>query len=154
LVDEIDFLDLSKHRWHLNNGYAARRVTIERNQRGVVYMHRQLLGPQKGFEVDHANGNKLDNRRHNLRIVPSFKNSANFSKKPSVHGFVGVSRFADRKKCWEARYSVRNKRIHIGFFSTAEEAARAYDAAVRKVRGSFARVNFPTTGELSIVKRV
>lgn len=154
LVDEADFEELSQHRWHFAHGYAARRTTIERNRRVVIYMHRQLLNPQKGFEVDHANGDRLDNRRHNLRVVSSAKNSANFSKRPSRHGFVGVSYYPDRKRCWEAKYSLRGKRILVGFFFTAEEAAHAYDDAVRRARKGFARVNFPKTGELSIIRKV
>jgi hypothetical protein len=141
-------------RWHLNNAYAARKIRIGKNQRTVQYMHRFLMNPRPGFEVDHANGDCLDNRRHNLRVVPHYKNSGNFTKTAGRHGFVGVSFYKNRQSvnCWRAKYDRQGKTIHVGFFPTVEAAARAYDNAIRAARPGFARLNFPKVGEKGIFK--
>lgn len=106
-------------------------------------LHRLIMGAGPGEEVDHINGNPLDNRRSNLRMATSAQNKWNtrrFSNNTS--GYRGVSFRKDRGK-FRAYINLDNKQRSLGMFHTAEEAARAYDAAAKELFGEFARLNFP-----------
>lgn len=124
-------------RWHRHGkGYAAARIAGNH-----MTMHRWILGAQLGVEVDHKNGDKLDNRKGNLRPANASQNRANSKLyKSSTSGFKGVS-FDKKKKKWRAYLVIGKKQKWLGHFSTAEEAARAYDAAAREHFGEFARSN-------------
>ena len=141
IVDEEDLLLVSRFRWYrlqnLHTAYACSRCS-----RRIMYMHRLIVGASPGEEVDHVNRDGLDNRRANLRIVDHSTNMQN-QRLPSKNtsGFRGVSRFSKGLR-WRAAIGKRNK-IYLGCFRTAEEAARAYDAAARKLYGDAAAVNFP-----------
>jgi HNH endonuclease/AP2 domain len=88
--------------------------------------------------IDHENGDRDDNRISNLREANVNQNVHN-SKKPinNTSGFKGVSLAYGR---WQARIAVGRKRISLGCFSTASEAALAYEKAAQKYHGEFARV--------------
>lgn len=96
--------DLGERRWHLTGvGYAAR--TGPRPERRMVYMHREVLGldPDDPRVVDHINGEKLDNRRSNLRAVSPLVNSLNrHGGQGSTSRFRGVCRNKQRKN-WRAQ---------------------------------------------------
>lgn len=108
-------------------------------------MHRQILGlahndPRNG---DHKNGDKLDNRRSNLRIASSVENRQNVGiRKNNRSGYKGVSwsRVANK---WHAYITVNWKKVHLGSFDNIIEAARAYDASALYHFGEFACLNFP-----------
>lgn len=119
-----------------------------------IKMHRvimeRVLGRQlKQYEnVDHINGNGLDNRRVNLRIANQSENSANSRKQPTFRGnpthsqYKGVSRRSDNGR-WIATIKVNRKQIHLGYYDSEESAAKAYDRAAREHFGEFAKTNFP-----------
>ena len=95
-----------------------------------------------GSEVDHINRDKLDNRRSNLRLVTHTQNCVNASLRvTNTSGFKGVNFY--RGKYWRAYIRVNYRHISLGFFPTAEAAARAYDEAAREHFGEFAFLNFP-----------
>lgn len=79
--------------------------------------------------IDHKNGNRTDNRIANLRVVPGRSaNAQNMQRlKPGESGHIGVS-FVRRTGRWAASIAVDRKSIHIGYFSSAEEACAAYRA--------------------------
>jgi len=103
-------------------------------------MHRLIMGNPQGMEVDHINGNGLDNRRCNLRVVTTSQNQANQHARRGRSSFKGV--FKQRSR-WRARIHVQQKGINLGSFLTEEEAARAYDAAALHYFGEHACLNFP-----------
>lgn len=108
----------------------------------AVSLHRWLLlGGAKGrLIVDHANRDRLDNRRANLRWADSAGNAQNTSlAKNNSSGFKGVSRAARGK--WRARITVGRKERFIGLYDTPEAAAAAYDAAAERLHGEFASPN-------------
>lgn len=129
-VDAADFDALNRWRWHLTNkGYAARKT---RNRRAGTqtrhFMHRQLLGlaANDRREGDHKNGNRLDNRRSNLRISrDGYDNAQNrrMSRRNSS-GFRGVT-WDKRKGRWMATAMVGRRRHFLGYHDTAEHAGAA-----------------------------
>lgn len=139
LVDEVDFERVSAHKWWPDGkGYARGRVD------GVqLLMHRFILSAQKSEQVDHVNGDGLDNRRSNLRICSARENSRNrkLLSRANRTGYKGVS--WDRKlEKYEAQIKLNNRSIHLGYYADPTDAARAYDVAARQLFGEFARTNF------------
>jgi len=145
LVDSCDIGVIKKHSWSINNtGYA--RTCINRKN---ILMHRMIMNSAPGDEVDHINGNRTDNRRNNLRHVSRPQNSWNYHKRQiGPSGFRGVCYQANCKK-WKAQIRHNIKNYHIGLFDTPKEAAIAYDKEARRLRGAFARLNFPDETENS-----
>ena len=104
-------------------------------------MHRLLIKISKGFETDHINRNKLDNRKVNLRRVNRSQNSINISlRSNNVSGFKGVHWNKQRNK-WRVKLNVNKKEIYLGLYVTQEEAALAYNQAAQKYFGEFAFLN-------------
>lgn len=92
-------------------------------------------------ELDHANGDKGDNRIENLRLATRSQNNANRDTlKPTRSGIKGVSWHAKGHKNWRARIKHGRKERSVGYFHTKEEAAEAYRLAAEETFGEFARI--------------
>lgn len=146
LVDEGDVEKVKGYTWHVDKkGYARTSLRREHGSRGVLMMHRLILGLKTGYpvQVDHKNGNKLDNRQENLRVATQGENARNRGKSgQSGNHYKGV-KWHKRNKRWEARVTLNGVRVTKSGFKTEEEAARAYDEMAKKYHGEFARLNFP-----------
>lgn len=132
--------------------YAMGKVEGEK-----ILLHRfvlEMTPDQKDEVPDHINGNGLDCTRNNLRIRSRSMNAMNVRTYSST-GFKGVSRRIvngiDTGLFIVQIYAPGgdNRPIRLGYFHDAEEGARVYDEAARKMRGKDARLNFPMEGELS-----
>jgi hypothetical protein len=114
-------------------------------------LHRVIMGNPFGFQVDHINGNRFDNRKCNLRLATASQNTCNRSRpnKRLLHPYRGVAFFSRPGliKRWHARLKVNGVAHSGGYHTTAEEAARAYDVLAKKHHGEFARLNFPNEGD-------
>lgn len=146
LVDEEDAPAVLAHKWYTRRVrhafYAARSLPRVGGVRREQRLHTFLTGWPL---VDHVNGNGLDNRRANLRPATNAENMRNRRRYANnTSGFKGVT-FDKAKGRWKAQIRLDGRRRYIGRYDTAEEAARAYDAAARELHGEFARLNFPTT---------
>ena len=140
LLDDTDYGQLAAQRWLCTSrGYAA-RVAHVAGKRTTVYLHRLLLNAPPQLQVDHINGNKLDNRRRNLRLATPQQNRRNGKATQSSSEFKGVTRRGER---WQARICINHKIRHLGYYDTALEASLVYDLAARRFFGSFARLNHP-----------
>lgn len=141
LVDAQDYDWLMQYRWRLNtNGYVVRSCRVG-DRTVIVCMHRQIMNAQRGHVVDHIDHNRLNNTRSNLRFVTQQQNLMYRRRfKNNSTGYKGVNVQNGR---WHARFEFNQKTIHLGYFDDVESAAMAYDAAVRRVFGIYALVNFP-----------
>ena len=110
----------------------------------TILMHRDLCGLAAGDrrQVDHINGDGLDNRRINLRICTPSQNSANKRKGNGTYSskYKGVSWAKDRSK-WDAYIRVNRVLRKLGGFVNEDDAARAYNEAALKAFGGFANLN-------------
>lgn len=149
LVDDEDYDELSAYSWraakvnrkHHSPMYYAMRGTQGVGD-GVVMLHRQVLRAPLGFDVDHINGDPLDNRRVNLRLCSMSQNQANRSamvpNKTSRYRGVCWDKKSGR---WQADIKVQQKSIYLGQYEREEDAAAAYNRAAEKHFGEFARLN-------------
>lgn len=140
LVDAADYDRVSQFKWCATctrRKWYARRIARVDGRWVTVRMHRFVLDVPPGVEVDHENGDGLDNRRGNLRYATDVQNAAN-SRRGSNNrsGFKGVWRQAGG---WLAKCGPD----YLGVYDTADLAARAYDTHARARYGAFANLNFP-----------
>lgn len=139
VVDDKDYYELSKYKWHSLNGYAARRG--KQGESRYVRMHRVVAEAEDGMEVDHINGDPLDNRRENLRVCTHAENLKNRKlNKNNKSGYKGV-RWHVKDKKWRAEIQTLGKNIFLGNYSSKEEAAIAYNEMAKKLFKSFANLN-------------
>lgn len=144
IVSAEDYASLSQHTWYLlAGGYAARNCIIDGCKK-AIYMHREILGFPSGQDVDHVNGNRLDNRRENLRAASRSQNNYNQRKirEGKSSQYRGVT-WCRNKKRWMAQIWVTGKHIVVGYFRDEQEAARARDGAALALHGDFAVRSVP-----------
>lgn len=129
-VDDTDFDTFGKFKWHITTGdYAGRNKKAPNGKFTIVTLHREIMNPPPGMEVDHINGDRLDNQRSNLRIVTPRENQWNTrANKAGISGITGVHL---RNGLWAFRITGNGYR-------TKEEAAQARNAGVEAIRGKFA----------------
>lgn len=126
IIDTEDISKVKPYLWRLGkNGYVASFKIIDGKTQHFL-MHRHILGLDGSYPfIDHINDNKLDNRKHNLRLCT---NKQNVSRKKKMFGFTSPYKGV----CW-------NKRI--GTFESIIEAAQAYNKKASELFGDFSRLN-------------
>jgi hypothetical protein len=140
LIDDEDYDRVTNNLWHAVEHHSgvwyARRIEN-------IMLHRFIMNASSDVEIDHKNGDGLDCQKDNLRIVTRRENSLNRQRTYAASGYRGVyfsGYVADR---WRACIRTPQGLIHLGTFSTPEEAALAYDKAAIQYNGAFAFLNFP-----------
>ncbi|USE78946.1 HNH endonuclease [Cupriavidus gilardii] len=141
-VSDEDYDDLSRFRWFIDrDGYALRNARLAPKQWYMERMHRRIVGLQRGDkrQVDHINGNPLDNRRSNLRVCTHAENQLNIGRqRNNTSGFKGVC-FDKQAGKFKAAIAYQGRRKNLGLFDTPEAAYEAYCAAAAQLHGEFAR---------------
>ena len=90
-------------------------------------------------EIDHINGNELDNRIVNLRKATRSQNCMNKPlRTDNTTGKTGVCLYKKLEK-WSASICVNSKINHIGYFNTFDEAVSARKDAETRYHGEYAR---------------
>ncbi|OGP87143.1 MAG: hypothetical protein A2031_08025 [Deltaproteobacteria bacterium RBG_19FT_COMBO_43_11] len=136
LVDDDMFEELNKYKWYAHKRvsifYAARCLPREGGKQRMISMHEMILGKQPdNYEIDHKDGNGLNNQRDNLRIVTHRQNGQNrhqikASKYPGIY-------FHKPSRSWCGRISISGKRKCLGYFKTEKEAFQSYRNAVKNI---------------------
>ena len=140
VIDAADVHLVKGRPWHAKPDkscvYARTNVQKSDGTRTTVMMHQLLTG----FAMtDHINGDGLCNRRSNLRAATIEQNNQNAAKpRTNTSGIKGVTWDRQRNK-WRATISVGSKGVHLGYFSTPDDAAAVYAKASAKHHGEFGR---------------
>lgn len=136
-VDDEDYEMLKDVKWCVSDGYAYSAK--------LGRMHRHILSAPQGLMVDHINGDKLDNRRENLRLCTNSLNQANRKAVRGASPFKGVTwqkhRGPSTTGTWKAQIVVNGQVVYLGTFATDVDAAAAYNAAATEHFGQFAALN-------------
>lgn len=106
-------------------------------------MHRIINKTPKGFSTDHINGNRLDNRKVNLRTCTHTENMRNRNVRPKSSKtsiYKGVYKLKNAKK-WTASIHINKKEKYLGVYVNEDDAAIAYNKAAEKYFGEFASYN-------------
>ena len=156
IVDYEDWLYLKDFKWRASSInktnktiYAIREIGSKKlGNRTTESKHRVVMKVNKGQQVDHIDGNGLNNTKENLRIATSSQNCSNVKKyffrngKKVTSKYKGVN-FHKRMKKWQASIRYNKKLIHLGTFDDEIEAAKAYDKKAKELFKEFAILNFP-----------
>ncbi len=137
IVDAEDVPMLSDRNWsvrtHRGKSYAVSSTAI---------MHRLLTNAPEGLEVDHINGDTLDNRKSNIRVCNHKENMRNTVSRGGTSSYKGVSWDQETNK-WKVQIANYGKKIYGGVWKCEVSAAEAYDRLAREHHGEYAVLNFP-----------
>jgi hypothetical protein len=159
LVDDRYYQLVNKYNWFPKKDnqtiYARANITNSSGRRSGLTMHRLIMDAKPGQQVDHINGDGLDNRRANLRFSTQKQNCQNRRpRKNTSSKYKGVSRLVRSKgggsrgpkpkgrDGWVATICISGNQKHIGVYDTEIDAAKAYDKEAKKLFGEFAWLNF------------
>ena len=140
-IDLEDIIRVNQYNWwavwYENiQTYYARGIINNKN----IGLHRFILNvTNPKIQVDHRDGNGLENRRFNIRVCTSQQNAMNQqSKKNSSSKFKGVAKIAHK---WQAQITYNYKKIYLGCFDDEKIAAKIYNEKAKELFGEFARLN-------------
>lgn len=141
LVDDEDYERVNKLNW----SFSSRQYAQSKLNKKTISMHRFVFCPLKDQRLDHKNGDKLDNRKENLRVADMYENARNRGKNKGIYSSIykGVC-WSIRDKRWRAQIKIKSKKIGLGNFKSELHAAMSYDIWAREIHGEFAYPNFPT----------
>lgn len=132
VVDDCDY-HLPEWKWWNNKGYACRTIYFGKNKKSTTYLHHAIMGkPRLGLEIDHIDGDRLNNLRSNLRFVTQRQNCQNqerHRKGLTSSKYMGVS-FFKRDKNWKAQININGKNKSLGYFDKEIDAFHAYQKAL------------------------
>lgn len=132
---------VKERRWYSTKGkntrYVASRKMHEDGRVETVFLHRFLTNCPEGMIVDHINGDGLDNRLCNLRVVTVAQNNMNSRVRNNSQSGLKGAYYDKRRDKYYSRITISGKHINLGTFKTAEEAAEAYAEASRKYHGEY-----------------
>lgn len=137
LIDDEDIPKIFNQSWHIF--HSRGKIYIrgwDKKIRKKVFIHRVIMSvTDRKDQVDHINGDTLDNRKQNLRVCNNSQNTMNRNKpKSNTSGFKGVSKSGNK---WMANIRSNGIQNYLGTFLTKEDAAKAYNEAVTIFHGEF-----------------
>jgi len=143
LLDDIDFEWFNQWKWYAKKQgikwKVARNITNKIGKQDTVLLHRILMNCPSGKEVDHIDGNPLNNQRKNLRLCTKKENRQNKGmSKNNKSGYKGVTL---RRNVYEVYIRKNNKHLYIGSSKDKQEASRMYNKVAKEVFGEFAKLD-------------
>lgn len=137
-VDDEDYALLEKLNWQVSKDNCVSTHSKVNNNRLI---HRIIMNASADQEIDHIDGNRLNNQKSNLRFVTSSQNKMNRgARSDSKSGYKGVSWHKQRNR-WTSRIMVDGKYKYLGLFTDIKEAIRAYNDCAIKHYGGYAWTN-------------
>lgn len=132
-IDKSDHERVNQYKWTALKTpwtvYARRTVRLPDGRQRSLYLHRFLMEPGDGVEVDHRDGDGTNCVRSNMRLATKAQNAHNQKKKRSnTSGVKGVGWYK-QAGLWQAYIGAHGKQKHLGFYKTKEEAIAARRAA-------------------------
>lgn len=144
IVDNEDYKKYNQFKWcaaKMNNIFYAERADSSTGKRKIILLHRVIMNAKTKKQIDHINGNTLDNRKNNLRFCTQKENIRNQKiHKNNNSGYKGVF-WHELTKKWLAKIMVNYRNIHLGLFTNKTKAAQAYNKAAIKYFKKYARLN-------------
>jgi hypothetical protein len=120
-IDDRDLARVARYHWCISNGYVVGRVAGR-----SITLQEFIMGKQQGCIVDHRDDDKLDNRRKNLRHITQ---SHNVRRSPKHTGYY----WSEPNMKWRVQITINNKQHHLGYYTTEQQARRAYLNARKKL---------------------
>lgn len=154
IVDEEDYEISARFPWYIQNtrrsSYAICKMYIGsiggKSCSAYMSLHRLIMRPASGMDIDHLNHNGLDCRKKNMRICTRQQNACNRRSNRQVKEksslYKGVS-WHKRLRQWQSGIAVNKRDVHLGYFDLEIDAAKAYDRVAIAHFGEFAHTNFP-----------
>ena len=141
LIDDEDKDRVMEYNWCLaGHGY----VRCTSRKLNNIKLHRFIMNPPIGVEVDHINHDRLDNRKSELRLCTHQQNSFNERlSKNNTSGFKGVSWRKDTNN-WVAYIHYNRRKLHLGNFKVKQEAVKARLDKEQELFGEFGGINVET----------
>jgi hypothetical protein len=136
IADKEDFELLSKYKWTFckSNGYATTYIYSQEKDRKIqILMHRLIMNPIPKEQIDHIDGNKLNNQKSNLRLCSNQQNTMNQHK----NTIIGVCWHKNSNK-WRGRIMINGKDTCVGYFDNYEDAVKHRLKLERDLFGEFA----------------
>ena len=141
-IDADDAPKIAGLRFYVHRALNTVYARAFPNGKGI-YLHQIIVGSKPGERIDHKDRDGLNNTKANLRYpITQTQNMGNAGFKPGATGFRGVCLHKPTGKYVAGLYR-HGIRYHLGYFPSAEDAARAYDVAALQHFGEFATLNFP-----------
>lgn len=131
-IIDPESLPLVEGKWWFYDGSYARRNIMVDGKHATIAMHRVILPPSDGMIVDHINGNKLDNRRRNLRLITPSGNNINRVLQSNSHALYPGITWHKKTQKWTVRINIEKKGRYLGVFSDFNEAFRVRKEAEAK----------------------
>ena len=146
LVDNEDYKELMTKTWYAQEGnktwYAYVTLIIDNKPKSIA-MHRCIMDLELNDprQVDHINGNGLDNRKINLRLATNQQNCFNVAPKHKDKTSIFKGVYKTKSGKYEAQIKLNYKSNSLGRYNTPEEAAKVYDSVAMFYVGEFAYTN-------------
>ena len=140
LIDEQDVEQFAVFNW-CSHVQKSARVEVARTSpsvggsRPTIYLHREIMKPTSGQDIDHRDQHKLfcykvvDNRRSNLRVVTRAHNNVNARKRAACTSIYKGVCWNKQKEAWKSQITVSKRKVFLGYFGSEAEAAVAYNQA-------------------------
>lgn len=146
LIDDDVYEWAKDYKWYaikaLNTFYAVRKSSRKdnlKNKRPNIYLHHCVIGqPFYGFDVNHIDGNGLNNQKSNLEIITHQQNNSQSYKHRNgrlIGTYLVIKRYKDAiYTYWAAQIRINGKQKHLGYFKTEKLAHEIYMKALQELK--------------------